>query len=587
MTTHIAQHTWTHPLLPEQIAAHADLRPDTPAVIADGHTWTYGQIVDCAAQVATALRRRGAGPDRVIGLACPRSVDGLIGMLGIAFAGAAHAYLDPSWPAQHLRRVVTQCQTPVILTDDPAAGPRLGVTPLVLDDVLSHGWAQAEPAPHNRPTDLAYVVYTSGSTGTRKGVAVEHAGLANMATALADVLGVRAGTRVAQFSAWAWDACAAEIWMTLAAGATLVLVPEPLRAGGPELAAFLRAQRVQVATLAPSLLAALPESDLPCLRTLAAVGEPCKPDLVERWATDGREFFNGYGLTETTVAVSVGRCQPGQPVTIGAALPGVLVRVVDEHDAPVSAGQPGHLLVGGVGLARGYLTDRAAEQHSTPVIDPGGPFFTDPTGARWYRTGDIAIQETNGSLRFVSRADSQIQLHGHRIEPAEITAVLRADPRVHQCAITTIGGQLVAYVSADPPLMATELTDLLARQLPPPLVPVVHLVDVWPETVGGRTDLHALADAIRKPVAAAAAMAQAVDDPIMNDVLALVRAVLDRNDIGLDDDFFAVGGHSLLAAELSVRLDARFGMSVPVREVIDHPTARRLATVVQPTTAVR
>jgi amino acid adenylation domain-containing protein len=572
-------------LLPERIADHAARCPDTPAVIADGHTWSYGQLVDCAAQVAAALRERGAGPDRMVGLACPRSVDGLIGMLGIAFAGAAYAYLDPTWPVRHLRRVVDQCQIRVILTDDPAIGSDLGVTPLVLDDLLGLGWAGNPPALSTAPGDLAYVVYTSGSTGTRKGVAVEHGGLANTATALADLLAVAPGVHVAQFSAWSWDACAAEIWTTLAAGATLVLVPEPLRAGGPDLAAFLAAERVRVATLTPALLRTLPDADLPGLHTVVAVGEPCPADLVDRWATGGRHVFNGYGLTETTVAVSVGRCHPGQPVTIGPPLPGVLVRVVDEHDAPVPAGQPGHLLVGGRGLARGYLTHPCPEQPGTPQVDPGPPFFTDETGTRWYRTGDIVTQHDDGSLRFVQRADSQLQVRGQRIEPAEITTVLKADPRVHQCAITTVGGQLVAYVSADPPVTAAAMAHVLAEHLPPPLLPVVHLVEAWPETLDGRTDLQALAETTRTTAGSTEAAAEATDDPVRADpvlaeTLGIVRAVLGRQDIGPDDDFFAVGGHSLLAAELSMRLGARFGTSVPLREVIDHPTPRALATVV-------
>src|SRR6266545_7509213 len=544
----------TDTLLPHLIASKAADSPDAVAVVADGHTWTYGQLVDCAAQVAATLRERGAGPDRVVGLACPRSVDGLIGMLGIAFAGAAHAYLDPTWPTRGLRHMVDQCQIPVILTDDAASGPRLGVPALELGDLLSLGWTGAQPSPRTRPQDLAYVVYTSGSTGTRKGVAVDHAGVANMAAALGDLFGVTPATRVLQFAAWSWDASACEIWMTLAAGATLVLAPAPLRTGGPELAAFLRTHRVQVATLPPSLLAALPNTDLPDLRTLAAVGEPCPPVLVQPWATGSREFFNGYGLTETAVAVSVGRCQPGRPVTIGAPLPGVTVQVVDDHDAPLPAGQPGHLLVSGVGLAR------------------------------WYLTGDIAVQNSDGSLRFVRRADQQLQIHGHRVEPAEIIAAITSDPRVRRCAVTQAGGRLVAYVHADPPLTdPAHLAARLAEQLPPPLVPALHLVDDWPETTDGRPDLAALAAATVPPSLAP----DPAGDPVLADVLALVRAALDRDDIGVDDDFFTVGGHSLLAAELSVRIDSRFGTSVEVRQVIDHPTPRQLASLVQPVTAGR
>jgi acyl-CoA synthetase (AMP-forming)/AMP-acid ligase II/acyl carrier protein len=330
-------------------------------------------------------------------------------------------------------------------------------------------------------------------------------------------------------------------------------------------------------------LAALPEADLPDLRTLVAVGEPCPADLVDRWARDGRQLLNGYGLTETTVAVSVGRCLPGRPVTIGHPLSGVTVRVVDDRDEPVAAGQPGHLLVGGIALARGYLADPLLERPDEPIIEPGGRFFRDADGTRWYRTGDVVARDPDGSLRYIRRADAQLQVHGHRIEPAEIGAVLQSDPYVCACVVTQVGGRLVAYVQTTLPAHAeAQIVAHLAGQLPPHMVPIVYVVNDWPLTEDDRPDLVALAHSTRAAASADATPAgPGVDDSLLADVLAMVRQKLDRADVDADDDFFDAGGHSLLAAELSVRIEQRFGVSVDVREVIDHPTARLLAGLVR------
>ncbi len=587
--------TTRSPLLPTLIAARAEATPDAIAVRTDTDTLTYRQLMRRAGLVAQALYDDALFVDEVVGLACPRSVDGLVGMLGLLVGGAAYLYLDPATPQLRRARMLDQCAVRSIITAGPNRAPEttLGrrtwaVQELVADgghDEHAPGERGAHPAawqPRIEPGNLCYVAYTSGSTGTPKGVAIEHGAAANMAVHLADVFGVTPGTRVLQFAAWSWDAAACEIMVTLAAGATLILAPEPLRTGGPELAAFLRRHEVQVVTLTPSLLAALPEADLTDLRTLVAVGEPCPPDLVNRWARDSRQFLNGYGLTETTVAVSVGRCLPGRPVIIGHPLPGVTIQIVNDTDEPIATGEPGHLLVGGVGLARGYLADPLPDRPDEPVIEPGGRFFHAPDGTRWYRTGDVVVQDPDGSLRYIRRADAQLQVHGHRIEPAEIAAVLRSDPHLRACAITQVGGQLVAYVQTDLPGHAeTQIAANLAAQLPPHMVPTVHVVEEWPLTGDGRPDLEALAHATRATASIGDAPHAVVDDSVLADVLAMVRQVLDHPDVEADHDLFDVGGHSLLAAELSVRMEQRFEVTVDVREVIDHPTARLLAGLIR------
>src|SRR6266545_3917456 len=538
------------PLVPEAIAARAADDPDAVAVVADGDALTYGRFLDRATQVARAVREAGGDRDQIVGLSCRRSVDSLVGLLGILLSGAAYTYLDATWPRERLRRVVAQCRMPIVV---------------------------------NQPGDLAYVVYTSGSTGVPKGVAVEHGGVANMCRQLARVFKVSPGSRMLQFSSWAWDAAVCEILVTLTAGATVVLAPETVRHAGEDLAELLRRHRVNVATLTPSVLAALPHGDLPDLRTVVAVGEPCPTDLVTRWARQGRRVLNGYGPTEATVAVSVGSCRPGRTVTIGRPLPGVAVRILDDTGTAVPTGQPGQLLVGGVGVARGYLTD---PENTDPALGPtvatAGPFFTDADGARWYRTGDVVRQRGDGSLIFEHRIDDQIQLHGHRIEPREVAHALRRHPRVQACAVMARAGRLVAFVlTDDPDLTAADMSSVAAQWLPPHMIPEVHLVERWPVNEYGKVDLAALTDAVhggepaRMPMPAPSPL-----DSTVADVLELVRYVLENDAPGPDTDFFEAGGHSLLAAQLAVEVGQRFGVLVEARQITEGRTARRLAELI-------
>src|SRR6266542_1917199 len=500
-------------------------------------------------------------------------------------AVAVVADLDATWPRERLRRVVAQCRMPIVVTDAHAAAiaEDLGPATIGLDRVLATFGSDPEPLVVNQPGDLAYVVYTSGSTGVPKGVAVEHGGVANMCRQLARVFKVSPGSRMLQFSHWAWDAAVCELLVTLTAGATVVLAPETVRHGGEDLAELMRRHRVSVATLTPSVLAALPHRDLPDLRTVVAVGEPCPAELVTRWARRGRRVLNGYGPTEATVAVSVGVCRPGRTVTIGRPLPGVAVRIVDDTGAAVSAGQSGELLVGGVGVARGYLTDpEDADPDVGPTVATAGLFFTDADGARWYRTGDVVRQRGDGSLVFEHRIDDQIQLHGHRIEPREVEHALRRHPRVQTCAVVARAGRLAAFVlTDDPDLTAANMSRLVARWLPLHMIPEVHIVDRWPVTQHGKVDLAALTDTAHggEPAQPPGPVPRPPDSTVA-DVLELVRDVLEDSAVDPDTDFFEAGGHSLLAAQLAVEVGQRFGVLVEARQITECRTARRLAELV-------
>ncbi len=483
-------------------------------------------------------------------------------------------YLDPAWPRERLTHVTRGCRIrTAVAIGAVAAG--LGLATIALDDAVTPAPDRPDLVTRLQPDDLCYVVYTSGSTGTPKGVAVAHRGVANMVVQLADLFGVRPGIRVLQFANWAWDAAVGEILTTLAAGATLVLAPDQVRHGGEHLASLLREHQIAVATLTPSVLAALPHHDLPDLRTVVAVGETCPPDLVRRWARPGRRFLNGYGPTEATVAVSVGECHPGEEVTIGRPLHGVTTRVLAE------AGRAGELLVGGVGLARGYVSDGAtALGGGGLLVSQGDRFFCDGDGERWYRTGDVVRQRADGYLVYAGRVDDQIQVHGHRVEPGEIEATIGKHPGVRACAAVADAGRLVAYVLADDPRPAPdEIRETAANLLPAHMVPEVRVVCDWPLTAGGKLDRAALARASQPKAGGSPVSPDSLDD-LVGRVLDRVRYVLETDQVGPGDDFFDKGGHSLLAAQLAVELTEHFGAPVEAWQVADCRTAANLAVLI-------
>ncbi|MER7283761.1 non-ribosomal peptide synthetase [Dactylosporangium sp. NPDC000244] len=554
----------------------ADTAPETTAVIdTTGAAVTYQELADAADAAAADLAAGGVTAEHVVGVAYPRAVDGLVQLLGVWRAGGAVLCLDPAWPVARLRDMIARCGVRHLRT----ARPIPGLTAPAPHTGIGIG-ADAVPAVRG---PLCYVVCTSGSTGTPRGVLIEHPGAVNMATALADRFAVGPGTRVLQFAAWSWDAAMGEILMTLTAGGTLVLAPPHVRHGGPALARLLRDARVEVATLTPSVLAALPAHNLPDLRTVVAVGEVCPPRLVTRWTAPHRRVCNGYGPTETTVAATIGDLRPGEPVHIGTPLPGVTVQVVDHHDQPLPTGMPGELLIGGIGVARGYAADPAAT---------AARFTTDPAGRRWYRTGDLAARRGDGTLTFLGRADDQIKVRGHRIDPAEVEHVLAGHPAVAACAVVTTGHRLTAYIvtshapttAADVARAAEEIRGHAAAVLPAFAVPAtVRVVAALPLTDGGKTDR----DALRHWATSAATPAPAQDPPAegtLPRVLQVVAAALDQP-VDADTDVIDAGGHSLLIAQLCVALSDTFAVDVPYLTVARNPTPAGLAAAIDELTA--
>ncbi|MFD3586902.1 non-ribosomal peptide synthase/polyketide synthase [Streptomyces sp. NPDC058683] len=427
--------TWPH-MFADQVAA----RPDEVALIHEDVRLTYAELDARAARLAHALVARGAGPERVVALAVPRSADMIVAEVAVLKAGAAYLPVDTDYPADRIAYMLDDAR-PVCLVTTAEMVPDLppGQDPLVLDapQTLAElaGYPAHDPAAAAELTvaHAAYVIYTSGSTGRPKGVVLSHAGVAKLVATQRERFGIGPHSRVLQFASPSFDVAFWDLCLGLLSGGRLVVVPADRRVPGAPLADYANEHGITFMILPPALLAAMPEDvRLPPTATLLAGTERVSPELVGRYARD-RMMFNAYGPTEATTNSTLGRCDPDTPagtiVPIGVPDPGTRAYVLDDRLRPVPAGVVGELYLGGAGLARGYL-GRPALTAERFVADPFGA-----PGERLYRTGDLVRWKADGRLEFHGRADSQVKIRGFRIEPGEIESVLRAHPAVDQAAV--------------------------------------------------------------------------------------------------------------------------------------------------------
>ncbi|WP_328369807.1 non-ribosomal peptide synthase/polyketide synthase [Streptomyces sp. NBC_00445] len=425
---------------PQMFAEQVRVRPDDIALVFEDTALTYAELDERAARLAHALIARGAGPERVVALAVPRSAELVVAEVAVLKSGAAYLPVDTDYPADRIAYMLTDA-TPVCLvtTAEIAADipPCDGMDVVVLDAPetvreLAERPAQGPDTSTLSVTNSAYVIYTSGSTGRPKGVVLTHAGVAKLVATQTERFGIGPHSRVLQFASPSFDVAFWDLCLGLLSGGRLVVVPSELRVPGAALADYAHAHGITFMILPPALLAAMPEDvELPPA-TLLAGTERVSPELVGRYAR-GRMMFNAYGPTEATTNSTLGLCDPDIPagsiVPIGIPDPGTRAYVLDARLKPAPPGVPGELYLGGAGLARGYLgrPDLTAERF---VADPFGA-----PGERLYRTGDLVRWKADGRLEFLGRADSQVKIRGFRIEPGEIESVLRAHPTVDQAAV--------------------------------------------------------------------------------------------------------------------------------------------------------
>ncbi|WP_172381755.1 non-ribosomal peptide synthetase [Streptomyces sp. MNP-20] len=560
-----------HPSLGELFAAWVARTPDAPAVTDGRRTWSYRELAQRADRLAADLVRRGAGPDRTVALVLPRSMELIAAEIAVTRASAAFLPVDPGYPAER-RALMLADAAPVVVLDDPAR------VRAVLDDAagpVPDRWPEPVGADH-----AAYVIYTSGSTGTPKGVTVTHRGIAGFSRGCAEQYAVRPGDRILQFSSPSFDAAVLELCSSVLSGATLVVPPHGPWLGD-ELAAVLDEHRITHALIPPAALATLPDPAHGAagshLSTLIVGAEACPPALVDRWAP-GRRMINSYGPTEATVVASwTGPLTAGSGApSIGTPLPGTQVHVLDATLRPVAPGADGELYVGGDGVARGYH-GRPGLTATRFVASPFGP-----PGARLYRTGDRARRNAEGELEFLGRADRQVKVRGFRIEPGEIEAVLLRHPGVREAVVVVREDdpgrrRLVGYVTptdADRAPEPAALRAATATALPAHMVPAaVVVLDELPLTSHHKVDHRALP----APVRETADGWTRPRTPQEEALAAIWAEVLAVDAVGADDDFFDLGGDSVLAARTLSRVAEELGVRLAVRDVFTARTVAALA----------
>jgi acyl-CoA synthetase (AMP-forming)/AMP-acid ligase II/thioesterase domain-containing protein/aryl carrier-like protein len=558
--------------VPELFAAQAARTPDAVAIVCDGAELTYGALDVRANRLARRLAsEHGVGPESVVAVLTERSAELVVAILAVLKAGGAYLPIDPDYPVERVVYTLDDARPACILTTSRCrrvVPPDCDVPLVVLDAPRTPDVGDTRNADPLVPP-------------CKQNAVVSHAGFANL-SASHGRFGVEPGHRVAQFASVGFDNFCSEWSLALLSGATLVVVPQDRRLGA-ELAEFMTDQAVTHATLPPAALATMPDGAIGTGVVLEVGGEACPPEVVERWSA-GRVMFNTYGPTETTVDATAWRCRPGLEsgtVPIGAPIDNTRAYVLDGSLNPVPVGVVGELYLAGAGLARGYLgrPGLTAER-----------FVACPLGAadeRMYRTGDWVRWRADGNLEFVGRTDDQVKIRGFRIEPGEIEKVLDGHPQLGQVAVVVHedpqgGKRLVAYVvpaagDADPGALVVSVREFAAEWLPNYMVPSsVTVLDSLPLTVNGKVDRRALpapdfaAETAGElsPGRGAAGVLEALVCETFAEVLG-VRAV------GVDDDFFALGGHSLMAVSLVERLRGK-GVTVSLRTLITNPTPARL-----------
>ena len=572
-----------HQLFEAQVAR----TPQQVALVVEDRELTYVALNEQANRLAHHLIGLGLGPDMLVGVCMDRSVEMVVGLLGVLKAGGAYVPLDPAYPAERLGYMLKDARPGVLLTQRHLLPtlPRFGGARICLDDPAAD-WQRLDgndPVPRSLPAHLAYVIYTSGSTGRPKGVAVSHGGVANFLHSMRQAPGMDAGDVLLSVTSLSFDIAALELFLPLVCGARTVLTTREQATDPQQLAALLERHRVTVMQATPSTWRMLVDAGWPAqaraLKVLCG-GEALPVNLLHELLHQVPTIWNLYGPTETTIWSAAQRITAADPVPlIGRPIANTRIYLLDAAFQPVPVGVAGELYIAGDGLARGYLhrPDLTAER-----------FLPDPFaggGARMYRAGDLARYTADGRIEYLGRVDNQVKLRGFRIELGEIESALCALPQVRQAIVLAREDspgdrRLVAYVLPHdaaqlPAEPGAAWRPALAATLPEYMLPAHFVVlAAFPLTPNGKID-HKDLPAPEAPQDRAAYVAprNATEETLA----ALCAEVLQLDRVGIHDSFFALGGHSLLATQMTSRIRQEFGINLPVRALFETSTVAELA----------
>ena len=559
--------------------------PDAVAVASQHAQLSYATLNREASRLANYLVGMGVGAEVRVGVCLPRSAEMVIALLGVLKAGGVYVPIDPSYPGERLAYMLDDAQAPVVVTQSRMREklPSAWVQYVELDTEgeAIRGCSATAPVVDVCGESLAYIIYTSGSTGRPKGVALTHAGMTNLAYGQRLSIEIAAGAAVLQFSSSSFDASIWECTLALINGARLVIGGAEEVLAGDALREVMERERIEVATIPPSVLASVGGVSEGMPRTLIVAGEQCPDNLVREWA-EGRQLLDAYGPTETTVCATISRAlgRDEQPI-IGKPLVNTRVYIADVRGQLMPRGSAGELCIGGVGLARGYW-NRPEQTAENFIPDSHGGV----EGRRLYRTGDLARWRAGGELEYVGRIDHQVKVRGQRIELKEIETLLGQQTEVRQCAVCVreergAGKRLVAYVvlGEGAAVSAAELREKLRAKLPEYMVPSTFVeLEQMPVTPNGKLDRKALpAPAIEQSMAEA----DQPRTPVEEILCSIWAELLQAQSVGRQEDFFELGGHSLLATQVISRVREAFDVEVPLRAMFERPTVTGLAELVE------
>jgi amino acid adenylation domain-containing protein len=569
--------------VPSAFLARANATPDAVALVDGDRVTTYGELLDAAHEVGRVLRAHGTHPGDVVAVAARRGADLVAAVFGCWFAGAAYLPVDPDHPADRLAYQLTDSGAGIVLTDDVAAIPPTAGTVLPIPDPTGPPVAAA---PIVEPDDgtCAYLIYTSGSTGRPKGTLVTHRGLANVVAHFRDELAVTPRQAVLWLTTFAFDISALELFVPLVAGARVVVAPDEARTSGAALRAVLTAHPVDVIQATPTgwRLVLDQVADLLAGARVLCGGEAAPLPLARRLARTSGSLHHVYGPTETTIW-STSTILPADvtaPLSVGRPLRNTRVLVLGADDRELPIGVRGELCIAGHGVALGY--------HGRPDLT-AARFGSHPVHGRFYRTGDIARWNDDGTLTLFGRGDRQVKLRGNRVELGEIEAVVAGHPAVRAAAVVVVPDDesLVAFVEADEDADLAGLADELWRRcrdaLPRALVPQDFLaVPEFPTNANQKVDHPALVAlaGLRRTGRVPGGSAD-TDDELSLRMMSLWRELLENSDVTADTNFFLSGGNSMLGAVLVQRVEAVTGASVRLADLFADPTPRALAARVR------
>ena len=562
--------------LAQLIEAQVQATPEAVALRLGTQLITYRELNSRANRLAHRLRELGVAADVLVGVAVPRSLEMVVGLLAILKAGGAYVPLDPDFPRDRLAHMIQDSGLQLLLTrtDLLAQLPiPASVQPLCVDcaDDWLHDYSADNPSVESGPEHLAYVIYTSGSTGQPKGVSVGQDALVNFLFSMAEQPGLVAQDRVLSLTSLSFDIAGLELYLPLLRGASVVLLQPDENKDPRALLEVIEQQAVSLIQATPSTWRMLLDVAAPqALRGKKVLcgGEALSVELAQRLIEQAGHVWNLYGPTETTVWSARHYLTRSDDVRLGRPIANTRLHIVSDALQPMPVGARGELLIGGEGLARGYH-QRAALTAERFVPDPFAA-----NGSRLYRTGDLTRYHADGNIEYVGRLDHQVKIRGFRIELGEIEARLREHPNVRDAVVLADNDQLITYLTcgsgAPPgPLPQAELKAHLKRTLPDYMVPAhLILLDEFPLTPNGKLDRKAL------PAPDASQLQRHYVAPVSEQerqLAAIWGEVLKVGRVGLTDDFFELGGHSLLAAQLVSRIQAGMGIDVPLRLVFEKP----------------